>query len=964
MKFRVEVAPRAGSFDARGARVVASAGTLGVQGVTSVEVRDLFFLAGDDLTADDVGTVVAELLCDPVVTTASVVALEDATLDQDTDACVIEVAPLPGTTDTEAESLLEAAHRLGVAALTAAGTGTQYRLTGGITLEAAGQLGAEVLANEVVERFVVNGVVGAPFVDAVDVEPVVEIVPILELDDDGLMALSRERRLSMNLGEMQAVQGHYRTLEREPRDAELEMFAQTWSEHCVHKTFKARVDMTDDGETYVLDSMFKSYIMAATEKANKPWLVSVFVDNAGIVDFVPGWQLAFKAETHNHPSALEPFGGANTGVGGVIRDVIGVSARPIATTDVLCFGPPDLPNDVLPEGVLHPRRVAHGVIDGVGDYGNKMGLPTVDGAIRYDKGYVANPLVYCGCVGLLPAGSHVTEPNPGDHVVVIGGRTGRDGLRGATFSSMEMDVETSEIAGTAVQIGHPIHEKQAMEVVLRARDAGLYSAITDCGAGGLSSAVGEMAEELGARIHLERIPLKYSGLVPWEIWLSEAQERMVLAVPDAHLEAFGELCAQWDVEMCAMGTFTGDGQLLVTYDDVVVVDLPMEALHEGIPQLQLVGIWERPETVEPELAEIDLGASLLELLATPNIRSKEDVVRTYDHEVQAGTLVKPFVGPANDGPGDAVVLRPLDVVLDTGEADGPAAVVSSGINPNYGKLDPYAMAWACVDEAVRNAVCVGADPDRLSLLDNFCWGNPNLPDRMGALVRCARGCHDAAVAYDAPFISGKDSLNNEYTGADGEKHAIPGTLLVSALSIAPELDSTCTMDFKRADSAIVVVGVTRDELGGSALYELHDALGANVPQPPVDGLKTARAIHAAMGTGAIRAAHDCSEGGLLVAVAEMCLAGRIGANLELHAVRWAGEGRRPVSLAFSETQARYVLEVDPLKLDAMRTALESIPHAVVGQVKSGQGLQVTAGAGNLLADVAIDDLVQAFSGHV
>ncbi|MGC8782613.1 MAG: AIR synthase related protein, partial [Anaerolineae bacterium] len=545
----------------------------------------------------------------------------------------------------------------------------------------------------------------------------------------------------------------------------------------------------------------------------------------GIIAFDDRFDLAFKVETHNHPSALEPFGGANTGVGGVIRDVIGVSARPIANTDVLCFGPPDLPFAALPAGVLHPQRIADGVTAGIEDYGNKMGIPTVNGAIVYDEGYTANPLVFCGCLGLLPRGAHRNRPQKDDLIVVIGGRTGRDGLRGATFSSMEMDHATGQLAGTAVQIGHPIHEKQALEAVMQARDEGLYTAITDCGAGGLSSAVGEMAAALGAEVHLERAPLKYAGLRPWEIWLSEAQERMVLAAPPARWPRLREICERLDVEAVVLGRFTGDGRLILRYDGRIVGEMDADFLHNGIPRRRLRAVWQRPgqdctaETQRPGRDwTTDAGdptRRLLALLASPDIRSKEDVVRRYDHEVQGATVVKPFVGRANAGPGDAAVLdlrfaiggsQASNVEGQTSEVQCQGVALAAGICPARNGMDPYVAAWAAVDEAIRNCVAVGADPDRIALLDNFCWGNPNLPDRLGGLVRSAWGCYDAAVAYGAPFISGKDSLNNEYTGADGRKHAIPGTLLISALGIVPDVSRTVTTALKAAGNRLYLVG--------------------------------------------------------------------------------------------------------------------------------------------------------------
>ena len=703
---------------------------------------------------------------------------------------------------------------------------------------------------------------------------------------------------------MQAIQAYYRQEGREPTDVELETLAQTWSEHCVHKTFRAVIEYTElggdittnkttnsgtvanittnpsgtvtsdggaEGETAEgglrtirIDGLLKTYIRAATEKVNKPWVRSAFVDNAGIVQFDDQYDLAFKVETHNHPSALEPFGGANTGVGGVVRDVIGVSARPIANTDVLCFGPQDLPFESLPAGVLHPRRIASGVIAGIEDYGNKMGIPTVNGAFFYDPGYTANPLVFCGCLGILPHGSHPTTPQAGDLAVVMGGRTGRDGLRGATFSSMEMDHQTGEIAGSAVQIGHPIHEKQVLEAVLLARDEQLYTAITDCGAGGLSSAVGEMGKDLGATVHLDRVPLKYPGLRPWEIWLSEAQERMVLAVPPDNWPRLQALCVDLDVEATALGVFTGDGRLRIYYDEQLVGNLDAEFLHDGIPRRYLKAEWQ-PTPLAPlpkrEGGDDKLTEALLMLLAVPETRSKEDVVRQYDHEVQGGTVVKPFVGFANSGPGDATVLAPLDALRRTmlhnhgtmtGESTPPhlrtnlplsrsttpthGVALSVGANPFYTAIDPYLMAWAAVNEAMRNVVAVGADPDQVSLLDNFSWGNPNLPDRLGGLVRCTQGCYDAAVAYGAPFISGKDSLNNEYTGEDGKKHAIPGTLVISALAMVPDIRCTVTMDLKAAGNLLYLVGLTRGEMGGSSYVRRMRSVGNPLPQPsPYEG---------------------------------------------------------------------------------------------------------------------------------
>ncbi len=982
--YRVDVSTRAGFADARGASVRHHAEALGVSGVESVRTGDIYFLQGM-LDSAAVARLVAELLHDPVVEEATWRRLDlyrnplDCALSAPPGkpaACgtfwTVEVALLPGVTDSVAESLLASARTVGVTGLAAAATGHRYTIGGRLDEGAVRRIASGLLANSVIQTFTVNAPVPPPLVPAQPPDATVEIIPLTQATDPELQAISAERRLALDLAEMQAIQAHFRAQGREPSDVELEMLAQTWSEHCGHKSFRALISYEEldhdgraiPGSARTIDSLLKTYIRAATEQVAKPWVRSAFVDNAGIIAFDDRFDLAFKVETHNHPSALEPFGGANTGVGGVVRDVIGVSARPIANTDVLCFGPLDMPLDDVPPGVLHPRRVSDGVTAGVEDYGNKMGIPTVNGAILYDPGYTANPLVFCGCLGILPHGSHPTEPHPGDLVVVIGGRTGRDGLRGATFSSMEMDHRTGQVAGSAVQIGHPIHEKQALEAVLAARDAGLYTAITDCGAGGLSSAVGEMARELGCEIHLERVPLKYPGLRPWEIWLSEAQERMVLAVPPNRWPQFQAICDGLDVEATALGHFTGDGVLTIRYEGRTVAQLDAEFLHDGIPRRELRAVWTRPEVeakVEAEVSKLSLNLDLfLALLAAPDTRSKEDVVRRYDHEVQAGTVVKPFVGPAQRGPADAAVLLPMDAAQG-GARQGLA--LATGINPSYTALDPYAMAWAAVDEAMRNCVAVGADPDRIALLDNFCWGNPTLPDRLGSLVRCAEGCYDAAVAYGAPFVSGKDSLNNEYTGADGKKHAIPGTLLISSLGIVPDVRRTTTSDLKAAGDLLYVIGMTAGELGGAAYARLTGLTGGRAPQPAAAALATFRALHAAIAEGLIRACHDLSEGGLAVALAEMALGGELGAELDLTRVP-ATSGLDDAALAFSESLSRFIVEVAPEDAAAFAARFAGLPCAPAGRVAADDRVRLLGLDGQPFVETTLADIERAWRGHL
>jgi phosphoribosylformylglycinamidine synthase len=953
------------------------------QGIDTLEacrIVRLFFLRGA-LAPKDVEQLAAELLSDPVTQTFTISA-GDGDQAASSSQRRIEVSLLPGVTDPVAENLLRAAHLLNIPALEQAATGHAYLLDGTLSDEDAHRLAVEIFSNPVIQQYTLDSPVEPPFLPAQQVDTTVETVALRTADDDTLLRISSERRLALDLAEMQAIRDYFAQEKRDPTDAELEMLAQTWSEHCVHKTFKATIAYSepDEEEPQTIHGLLQTYIRGATEKINKPWVRSAFVDNAGIIRFDDTWDLAFKVETHNRPSAIEPFGGANTGVGGVVRDVLGVSARPIANTDILCFAPADTPRERLPEGVLSPRRMAEGIISGIEDYGNKMGIPTVNGAICYHPGFLANPLVFCGCLGLLPRDSHPTEPQAGDLIVVVGGRTGRDGLRGATFSSMAIDQQTGKVAGSAVQIGHPIHEKQVLEVVLRARDEKLYHAITDCGAGGLSSAVGEMGKQLGAQVNLDSVPLKYASLRPWEIWLSEAQERMVLAVAPDQWPRLQEICAEQEIEAVAIGSFEASGRLRLSYGEQQVGDIAMSFLHDGLPPRQLTAhapqqtqappMSQQPLPVQPPGApHVSQNSALLALLAMPSIRSKEDVVRRYDHEVQGGTAIKPLVGVAGHGPGDSTVLAPIDTIGEEkpparGKAPAPlrGVALGAGICPQYSALDPYAMAYAAVDEAMRNVVAVGADPDQVALLDNFCWGSSTLPDSLGSLVCCAQGCHDAAVAYNAPFVSGKDSLNNEYMGADGQRHAIPGTLLVSALGIVPDINRTATMDLKKPGNLLYIVGDTRDEMGGSHYHLLPirqpTSPHAQTPQPVPDALERMRAIHQAIAAGVVQACHDCSEGGLAVALAEMCVASRVGADVELAAL--PSDSRRSNVLLFSESLCRFVVEVHPDDAPAFEESCNGIACARIGQVNDTPTLTIRGPVGDTVVNLDIAALEQAW----
>lgn len=924
-------------FDPRSSGILSDARALGFQNLQRVECQDLYFIEGQ-LSQEELQQLTLNLLTDPVTQISSWIEHPAPLTPPKPDMVILEVALRPGVTDPVAEQIVRAAHELGFSGVHHAATGQRYLLTFNESIRLSASqfvpqselLAKQLLANPVIHHWTIGDITPS-FPQETESSGTVEIISIRNLTDNELLSVSRDRRAALDLTEMKAIQNYFIKEQRDPTDVEFETIAQTWSEHCGHKTFKAKVDVESPNGNYQIDSIIKTYLKSATDKINAPWVISAFVDNAGIIDFDDEYEISFKAETHNHPSAIEPFGGANTGVGGVIRDVIGVSAKPIANTDVLCFGPQDLNPATLPEGVLHPRRIQSGVVAGVQDYGNKIGIPTVNGAILYDEGYTANPLVFCGCVGLAPKGKHVRTPRKGDRVIVLGGRTGRDGLRGATFSSMTMDAQTGEVAGASVQIGDPITEKGLIDVIVRARDLGLYTAITDCGAGGLSSAAGEMASTIGADIELSHVRLKYPGLAPWEIWLSEAQERMVLAVPSENISDLQKLCDTFDTELTDIGEFTGNGRLVVCYNDNIVVNMDNNFLHDGIPQRQLKAVIEKSilDTRVLEYPISNIKETLLNLLSSPNVASKSSVIRLYDHEVQGGTVVKPLTGVEADAPSDAAVIKPI------GTSGVKGIVLSNGINPGYGKRDAYKMAWSVIDEAIRNAVAVGADPDRIAILDNFCWGDPLRPETMGSLVEACRGCHDAALFYGTPFISGKDSLNNEYLGADGQRHAIPPTLLISAIGIIHDINKAVTMDLKAAGNIVYLVGSEQSSVISNQ----------SVPDVSEETPQVYRALHKAIQSGLIKSAHDLSEGGLVVTAAEMCIGGRLGMEINT------------TSNIFAEVNGCLLVEITPSDVSTFENQFASLPFAKIGTVTNMPILKFDD------VEISIEELVNAFNTH-
>ena len=999
---RFEVRAAQGQRDPRGEALARAAGVA----PASIAHTAVYLIRGA-LDASACNRLGRELLADPVTQVWSWKRVESAQIgsgavaDRRSDA-IVEVHPLPGVMDPAAESVRDAARAL---------LGDEVEVQTGARFDFFGV--AQAGARKIVEQHAAN-----PVIQAIFEEPhhprefphtrecplVIREVVIRQLAAADLERMSRDAHLFLSSEEMQAIQTEYRRLGRDPREIELETIAQTWSEHCVHKTLKSTIRYSgeqcgthgrpghranSDGSV-TIHNLLKSTVAAATHElmgknsmmagpgvdVSAPpidWCLSVFVDNSGVIAFDDQNAVCFKVETHNHPSAIEPYGGAATGIGGCIRDIIGTGqgAKPIASTDVFCVAHGDLA--VVPRGCLAPRRVLTQVVAGIRDYGNRMGIPTLNGAVWFDDRYVGNPLVYAGCVGILPRNRTHGSVCVGDAIVAIGGRTGRDGIHGATFSSAELTDTHADEFSHAVQIGNAITEKVALDAILAARDhenGCLYHGLTDCGAGGFSSAIGEMGSTIGAEVHLDRAPVKYAGMSPTEVWISEAQERLVLAVPPENLALLRAICAERCVEMSELGSFGApDQNIVLRWHGTEVGRLDTKFLHSGIPSPLREAVWDlawsrenarfsgscaakppvetpKPRTETTQSASI--SQTLCALLSHPNIASKAWIIRQYDHEVQGTSVVKPLVGVGEGGPGDAAVIAPV-----AGSSRGLA--IGNGLATGLAS-DPYAMGLAAIDECVRNLVCVGADPTRIAILDNFCWPSCRDPRNMGALVRAAWACYDGAKAYRAPFISGKDSLNNQFVTDEGKTIQIPPTLLISGFAIVNDVHRACTMDFKRAGNSIVLVGATTGRLGGSHLALIAGLDEEGTLEMPVVDLTVApgiaRAVAQAISQGLVRSAHDCSEGGVAVALAEMAFAGLVGARVDLARMPTHGTGFTAQTLAFAEDPSRYLLEVEPGNIESLCAIFggAGIFAAVIGQTNSTSELRIDQGGESVATD--------------
>ena len=943
---RIEICLKNNLPDARGLGLVKDIADLGIKSVSNAKVTDIYYLDGR-LTKPQLEIICRELLADPVTQEYQFDSLSDET--KQAGVHVIEVAYKAGVVDPVEETVMIGLRDLDIDGVKAVKTAKQYIIEGKLTKKQLDNISGKLLVNPIIQHIIESG----KFVFTANPQYRFKLKQIDLLNNEKAALEEIRRNYTFSEIELSAVRDYYRQQGRNPTDVELETLAQTWSEHCVHKTFKAKV--TYDGK--IINNILKSTISRVTRELDKPWCLSVFLDNSGVIDFDGKWAVCFKVETHNHPSAVEPYGGAATGIGGVIRDPLGtgLGAKPILNTDVFCFAPPDFPHEKLPKGVLHPRRIFKGVRAGVADYGNRLGIPTVNGAILFDERYLANPLVYCGTMGLIPVKmAQRGKQKPGDLVVLLGGKTGRDGIHGVTFASEQLTDESSSVSYTSVQIGNPIVEKKVIDILLQARDRGLYRRITDCGGGGLSSAVGEMGADTGVRVDLEKVPLKYTGLNYAEIWISEAQERMIIAVPPEKIDELLKLCDSEDVQVAVIGEFTNDRRLKLFYKGHQVADLTMQFLHEGIPQWQLKAVMKQPKYPEPDFAQPrDLGKSLKDILSTWNVCSKEWVIRQYDHEVQGGTVIKPLVGKTNEGPGDATVVKPI-FNSDKG------VIVANGINPKYGQLDPYWMAASAIDEALRQIIAVGGNLKQVALLDNFCWGDTRKPEMLGALVQAAQACYDMAIVYETPFVSGKDSLYNEFE-YEGKIIAIPHTLLISAMGVVEDVKRSVSMDFKKAGDFVYVVGETKNELGASAYLETKGFIGNSVPKVDAGRAKILMdKLSKATEKGLVKACHDCSEGGIGVAVAEMAFAGGLGAEVNLKSAPLAEKIDRDDFVLFSESNSRFIVEVTPENKENFERIMSGASIGNIGAVTGTIQLEIYGLNGRKIVNESIDDLKEAW----
>ncbi len=748
-------------------------------------------------------------------------------------------------------------------------------------------------------------------------------IHILDATDDELMEINEKMGLALSLDEMRKLRDFFASLGRDPTDIEIHAIAQGWSEHCSYKSSKP---------------ILKKYIFGI----ESPHTIVVMQDDAGVVEFDEEHAYVFKIESHNHPSAVEPYGGAATGVGGIIRDVLNMGAKPIALVDPLFFAPPDYPYEKLNPGIKHPRYLLNGVVAGIRDYGNRVGIPTVAGMTYFHEGFVNNILVNAGCIGIVRKDKIVRSKvdKPGVLLVMLGGRTGRDGIHGVNFASKILS-EKSEEEKQAVQLGNPILKEPLIHAVLEANDEGIIYGMKDLGGGGLSSVIGEMchAGGVGAEIHLDKVPLKEEGMAPWEIWVSESQERMLLAIEEKNLDILHQIASKWDLEMSVIGKTIEGTTLKIFWYGEKILELPLDFMTAGVE-------YNRPYKVKKveQMQEIPVEGNyrniLLKLLSSVNIGGKEYIVRQYDHEVQGKTVIKPLQGVIGfETHGDAAVIKPL-------RDSWRGLAITVAANPQIGEIDPYWGAVYTVDEAVRNLVAVGARPHSFSDCLNF--GNPEREEIMGEFVESCRGLGDAARYMHIPFVSGNVSFYNEAFNRN-----IPPTPVLMAVGIIDDIRKAVTADFKSAGNYIYIVGDTREEMGGSEYYRLMGYKSTTVPKVRFEDMKNrTEELLKAMNEGLVESCHDISHGGMAVAIAEMCMGGNIGAEIDLANM----EFMRADFKLFSESPTRWICEV---KSENAERFEELVRARRIGQI-SGETFRVRDGK-RWLFNIHINILRNAWS---
>lgn len=853
----------------------------------------------------------------------------------------IEVAFKPGVMNPEVASILKCANDLGLQ-IENADTSFEYSFFGKVSKKELSEIAEKLLVNKIIEKIITSSPKTLQITGSTGKT---KTIPIRKLSDENLMTLSKDK-LFLNLEEMKVIQEYFSKIKRDPTDCEVEILAQTWSEHCVHKTFKAKLEI--DG--IIKEPLFRR--IKSTAKNNKKIIVSAFDDNSGVIDFYDDWAINGKVETHNSPSAIEPYGGAMTGSGGVFRDILGTGqgAKPIVSTDIFCFAPPDLAENDIPPGCLAPEYLLRRVVAGVRDYGNRVGIPTNNGSIHFHKDFRAKPTVAVGSFGLIPKKyANLGKPKPGDLILAIGGATGRDGIHGATFSSGEMTSKTQAVSGSAVQIGNAIEEKRLIDAVIALRNKNLIRAITDCGAGGFSSGIGEMAKNTGAEVNLEKATLKYVGLAPWEIFLSESQERMILAISQLSLKKTEEILKLFNVPSAVIGKFTASKKLLVKYKKEQVANIDMKFLHDGLPQRYMKGKTSHRKTKNNFLpAPTNYQQISEKVISNPNVCSKEPILRVYDHNVQGSTALHPLGGVNFDSPNDGSIVKPI--------LSKPFGLVTThGLNPVMNMIDPYHGSIWALTEAVSNFVAVGGDIKNAALVDNFIWPFPD-EESLADLDHSVDACVDFANILKMPFISGKDSLSSTYRYSNGDVLKIPPVLLVSVFGKIPDVKKTSSSDFKKTKSAIVLVGKSDFEnLGGTIYFEETKSTGSSVPRVDLKALtKVLNSITKKIKSENILSVHDISEGGMISALAEMCFGGDCGANINISTFN---KNQRRDFILFNETPGTFLVEVE--SDSKAKKLFTGVPYKIIGETQKEKIINIKLDSKSSVK-LSIDKLKEAW----